>query len=72
MKAVLSDLLSSKKALVAILGLLIGFGSKYVPGLEHLDTNELAVLLSPVVAYILGQGLADVGKESAKIEANQK
>jgi hypothetical protein len=68
MKKTLYDLLSSKKALVALLGLIIGFGSKYIPGLEHLNTEELAVLLSPVIAYVLGQGMADIGKEAPKAQ----
>ena len=48
-----------------IVGLLVGLGGKY--GLD-LPPEELTAILSPVLAYILGQGIADVGKEKARIE----
>ncbi len=65
MKQALKDMLGSKKATAMIVGLLVGLGGKY--GLD-LPPEELTAILSPVLAYILGQGIADVGKEKARIE----
>ena len=65
MKNAIKDMLESKKAVAMIAGLVVSFAAKY--GLE-LPTAELTAVLSPVLAYILGQGVADAGKEKAKIE----
>ena len=65
MAQALKDMLGSKKAVAMIVGLVVGFAGKY--GLE-LPTEELTAVLSPVLAYILGQGVADAGKEKARIE----
>ena len=65
MKQALKDMLGSKKATAMIVGILVGLGGKY--GLD-LPPEELTAILSPVLAYILGQGIADVGKEKARIE----
>ena len=65
MKQALKDMLGSKKATAMIVGLVVGLGGKY--GLD-LPPEELTAILSPVLAYILGQGIADVGKEKARIE----
>ena len=65
MKQALKDMLGSKKATAMIVGFLVGLGGKY--GLD-LPPEELTAILSPVLAYILGQGIADVGKEKARIE----
>ena len=48
-----------------IAGIIVTFARKC--GIE-LSTEELTAILSPLVAYILGQGLADIGKEKARIE----
>jgi hypothetical protein len=61
------DLFSSKKFLVSLLTLILGIGSKFVPELKDLDPVELVTLLSPLIAYIIGQGIADSGKEAAKL-----
>jgi hypothetical protein len=60
---VLKQILTSKKALAAILGVVVGLAAKL--GLA-LDTETLMAILSPILAYILGQGLADTGKEAVK------
>ena len=65
MTQAIKDMLGSKKAIAMIVGLVVSFAAKY--GLQ-LPTEELAAVLSPVLAYILGQGVADVGKEKARIE----
>lgn len=59
----LKGLLGSKKALAAILSTIAALVA--VIG-WHVSDATLGLCLSPVVAYILGQGVADMGKESAK------
>ena len=61
----ISDLFQSKKALIAIATMLAG-------GLAHLGWNmttaDILPILSPLMAYIVGQGIADHGKERVKVE----
>jgi hypothetical protein len=57
-------LLSSKKFIAALLAALVWLGGKV--GL-HVDTETLAGIVGPIVAYVLGQGIADHGKEAALI-----
>ncbi len=59
------DILKSKKFQAAIVGLIVAFAGKY--GL-NLDETAIMAILSPILAYIAGQGLADIGKEKAKLE----
>ena len=66
MRQALKDMLGSKKAVAMIAGLIVSFAGKY--GLE-LPTEELIAVLSPLIAYIFSQGLADIGKERAKVDA---
>jgi len=64
MKEMLLDLVTSKKAAVAVataiaaLVGLVGF---------HVDPGPLAVAIAPLLAYVVGQGLADHGKEAATL-----
>ena len=60
----LTDLLTSKKFIASLAGTIVAFAGKY--GIE-LDNESVALILSPLVAYILGQGIADTGKEAAKL-----
>ena len=62
----LPSFLKSKKAWTAIIGTAGGVLALF--GFEDLSSSELATALSPLVAYIIGQGIADTGKEKAKIE----
>ena len=64
----LADLISSKKALTAIATVIVGLLAHL--GL-HMTTADILPLLSPFMAYIVGQGIADHGKERAKIEKAQ-
>ena len=36
---------------------------------EHI--GDCRLILAPLIAYIVGQGIADNGKERAKVEAEQ-
>lgn len=63
----LKDMAAQKKALVALLAALVWAGGKL--GLQ-LDADELYPMVAPLWAYIIGQGIADHGKEAAKITAD--
>ena len=60
----IKGLLSSKKALAAIAGVVVTLVGKL--GLD-LDTDALVLLITPIVAFVVGQGIADNGKEAAKV-----
>ncbi len=56
----------SKKFQMAIAGVIVAVAAEY--GLE-LDTATILVILSPILTYIAGQGLADIGKEKVIADA---
>jgi predicted transcriptional regulator len=55
----LKEMLASKKFLTAVAAMIVAAVAKL--GLE-LETGAVYAILSPLVAYILGQGVADAGK----------
>ncbi len=57
------ELLKSKKFQAAVISLVVMILAEV--GLE-LDPAALVVVVSPLIAYILGQGVADIGKEKVK------
>ena len=61
----LVELLKSKKALTAIAAAIVAGAAKI--GWD-VSTDELIPILTPIMAYVVGQGIADHGKERAKIE----
>jgi hypothetical protein len=63
----LAEVLTSKKALATVAGLIVAGAAKYGFGLEESTVIEI---LAAVAAYVIGQGIADNGKEAAKIEQN--
>lgn len=67
MRKALADLCRSKKALTALAGTLVALAAKL--GWD-VSPDELMPILSPLMAYIVGQGIADHGKERAKIESS--
>lgn len=67
----MSELLKSKKFVMAAVGLVAvvlswALGAFGVP----IPDDKIAEFLLVLVAYILGQGLADIGKASAEIAAD--
>jgi hypothetical protein len=60
----LFSLVGSKKAVAMLAGLVITICSKY--GI-FIPEESLIEILSVIVAYIVGQGIADAGKEAALI-----
>ena len=57
-------LATSKKFIASVAGVVVAAVAKI--GLD-LDTEAVATLLAPIIAYIIGQGWADNGKEAARI-----
>ncbi len=60
------DILKSKKFQAALVSLVVMIAAK--AGFD-LDEAALLTIISPLLTYIAGQGLADIGKEKAKVEA---
>ena len=69
MPQIIKDLLSSKKAIAAIVGVLMVLIGRF--GLD-VDPELVTQVVSLVVAYIVGQGIADNGKAAATITAASK
>lgn len=61
----MKELLKSKKFQAAVVGLVVAILSHF--GLD-VDNATVMTILSPILAFILGQGIADAGKEAMKIE----
>lgn len=57
-------LFASKKFVAALIAALVWLGGKV--GL-HVDSETMAGIVGPIIAYVLGQGIADHGKEAAQI-----
>ena len=61
----LKQMLQSKKAIAMIGGIIVAAAGHI--GLD-LPPEDVTGLLAPVLAYIVGQGVADHGKEKARME----
>lgn len=64
-KPMLASLFGSKKFLAMLAGVLVWLSSKAGLGLSESDVMPLLLLIG---GYIGAQGLADIGKEKAKVE----
>lgn len=62
------DILQSKKFQASLVGILVAIAGK--AGFD-LDERALLTIMSPILAYIGGQAVADIGKEKAKVEATK-
>jgi hypothetical protein len=63
---VLKDLFGSKKGIAAMAGVLSIVATSL--GYAFLSETALMQLLGILGAFIVGQGLADIGKEAAKVQ----
>ena len=61
---VLKDLFASKKFIVALAGMLIQAIAFFNPDLADMADQIIKV----VIGYVIGQGVADFGKEAKKID----
>lgn len=57
------DLLKSKKFQMAIAGVIVVIVTSFVP---EVDKDALTQIVGLIIAYIVGQGLADFGKEAKR------
>ena len=60
----LREMFTSKKFVASVAGVIVGGAARI--GLE-LPVEDVATILSPIIAFILSQGWADSGKEAAKL-----
>jgi hypothetical protein len=64
----IKSLLRSKKFIASLIGLAAGIAAHFG---WQLDEASIMTMLSPILAYIVGQGMADLGKEKAKVERGE-
>lgn len=57
-----------KKLTATLVAVGVQTAGKYL----HLDDAQVDKVTAIILAYVLGQGLADVGKEKAKVEIGAK
>jgi len=62
---VIRELLASKKFVASLVGMLGVVLAKL--GMPESRVEELLAMASPLIAYIVAQGVADVGKEREKV-----
>lgn len=65
LRATIEAILGSKKAVMALLGALVGAAARI--GWD-VTPEELMAMLSPILAYVGFQGIADIGKGKAQAE----
>jgi hypothetical protein len=63
MKQALIDMLSSKKAIAALLATAAAIAGKLG---YNLDTESILTITGPLMAYIVSQGIADHGAQGLK------
>lgn len=63
LKTAISEFFSSKKAAAMVAGVLILIGQKYGLPIDAETAEKIAQLL---MAYVIGQGFADIGKSAPK------
>ena len=61
-------ILTSKKFQAAILAAILAFLGHYL----EMDNAQILMIIGPLTAYIVGQGVADIGKEKAKVDREQQ
>jgi len=66
MKELLKTLLTSKKFLATLVSLCVWVLGRF--GLD-VDAERLLPVVAIIGAYVVGQGIADSGKEAAKVQA---
>lgn len=64
------ELLSSKKFVVSLVGLVSAVAVKL--GYPEASVDEILTVLSPMLVYVGAQGFADFGKAAAKQEEPKK
>jgi len=62
MWSAIKGILKSKKAVAAIVGVIAGLVGRL--GWD-IPADELALMISPIIAYVVGQSIADHGAQGA-------
>lgn len=62
----IGEMMTSKKFIAMVAGFIVAVLAKWK---LNIDPETIQYLIGLVIAYIVGQGWADSGKEAAKIEA---
>lgn len=57
------DIVKSKKFQMAVIGIIVVIITNFIP---DIDEAELTKIVALIISYIIGQGLADFGKEKNK------
>lgn len=65
----IKEAVSSKKFIMTVAAVIAAWTAKI--GLD-LPTETVALLIAPIVTYVLAQGWSDAGKGAAKVEAVAK
>jgi|TARA_R110002096_G_scaffold55026_13_gene141634 uncharacterized membrane protein (DUF441 family) len=66
MVSIWKQLFSSKK----FTAMVIGIAATFLADKYGLDQEQTTLILGTIISYIIGQGIADNGKEAAKVEAS--
>lgn len=66
LRATIEAILGSKKAVMALLGAVVGLAGRIG---WNVSPEELLAMLSPILAYVGFQGIADIGKPRAEAES---
>jgi len=64
----MTELAKSKKFIAAIAAAVLALVGFYL----GLDVDQIAIITGPLMVYVGAQGLADIGKEKARVENGQK
>lgn len=63
----MTDMLQSKKFRALIVGIIAVIIVRFIPGItEDVATQFVDPIVAMIISYIVGQGLADFGKEAVK------
>ena len=60
----MTELAKSKKFIAALAAAVLALVGFYL----EMDANQIAIITGPLIVYVGAQGLADIGKEKAKVE----
>lgn len=64
----MKDMLNSKKFMAAIVAAVLALVGFYL----GMTVDQIAIITGPLMVYVGAQGLADIGKEKAKVQNGKK
>ena len=63
-----SELMHSKKFITS----LIGVAAVIISHFFEIPTEQVILLLTPIVSYIIGQGVSDIGKPATQVQVEEE